>query len=98
MLPGIRYGDVWVLVKTAKVAPAPTEGRAIGRLDWAVNGSQEILDRLSATKLPHRVTRVAQDAKEIEIAGPDRDRIHADRVSHRLLVLRDAGAGRDRLH
>jgi catechol 2,3-dioxygenase-like lactoylglutathione lyase family enzyme len=72
MLPGIRYGDVWVLVKTAKVAPAPTERRAIGRLDWAVTGSQEILDRLSATKLPHRVTRAAQDAKEIEIAGPDR--------------------------
>jgi catechol 2,3-dioxygenase-like lactoylglutathione lyase family enzyme len=72
MLPGIRYGDVWVLVKTAKVAPASTEGRAIGRLDWAVTGSQEILERLSATKLPHRVTRTAQDAKEIEIAGPDR--------------------------
>ncbi len=57
MLPGIRYGDVWVLVKTAKVAPAPTEGRAIGRLDWAVTGSQEFLDRVSATKLPHRVTQ-----------------------------------------
>ncbi|HET6326919.1 MAG TPA: VOC family protein [Planctomycetaceae bacterium] len=72
MLPGIRYGDVWVLVKTAKVAPAPTDGRAIGGINWAVTGSREILDRVGATNLPHRVTQLKGDATEIQMAGPDR--------------------------
>jgi catechol 2,3-dioxygenase-like lactoylglutathione lyase family enzyme len=33
-VPGIRYGDVWLLVKKVKDAPAPTKGRAIDHISW----------------------------------------------------------------
>jgi catechol 2,3-dioxygenase-like lactoylglutathione lyase family enzyme len=73
ILPGIRYGDAWVLVKKAKTAPAPTEGRAIGRLDWAVTGFRELSERLRATRIPgFTVTQVTKEAKEVKMAGPDR--------------------------
>ena len=72
VLPGIRYGDMWVLVKKVKTAPAPTEGRAIGRLDWSVAGFRELQPRLSATHLPFSVKGVTRDLTEITIDGPDR--------------------------
>ncbi len=75
MLPGIRYGDVWVLVKTARVAPAPTDGRSIGGINWGVTGSREFLDRVDATHLPHRVTQLNGETAEIQMAGPDRVQI-----------------------
>jgi catechol 2,3-dioxygenase-like lactoylglutathione lyase family enzyme len=67
VLPGLRYGDVWVLVKTVKVAPAPTEGRSIGQLNWAFPGIGEFQRRAVGTRLPYTVK-----ANEIKMAGPDR--------------------------
>jgi catechol 2,3-dioxygenase-like lactoylglutathione lyase family enzyme len=34
LIPGVRYGDVWVLVKKVEKTPAPTKGRAIDHLSW----------------------------------------------------------------
>jgi catechol 2,3-dioxygenase-like lactoylglutathione lyase family enzyme len=34
LIPGVRYGDVWVLVKKVNEAPAPTKGRAIDHISW----------------------------------------------------------------
>jgi len=34
VVPGIRYGDMWVLVKKVAEAQAPTKGRAIDHLSW----------------------------------------------------------------
>jgi catechol 2,3-dioxygenase-like lactoylglutathione lyase family enzyme len=72
VLPGIRYGDVWVLVKTARRPPAPTEGRSIDRLIWADNDARAVLDRLSALRIPLTVRQVAARSKQILITGPDR--------------------------
>jgi catechol 2,3-dioxygenase-like lactoylglutathione lyase family enzyme len=72
VLPGIRYGDVWVLVKTAKRPPAPTEGRSIDRLIWVENDARGALDRLGAPRIPLTVGQVAGDSKHILISGPDR--------------------------
>ncbi len=33
-VPGIRYGDVWLLVKKADAAPAATKGRSIDHISW----------------------------------------------------------------
>jgi catechol 2,3-dioxygenase-like lactoylglutathione lyase family enzyme len=52
VLPGLRYGDVWVLVKTVKVPPAPTLGRSIGQLNWSLVGERESFRRATATRLP----------------------------------------------
>ena len=35
LIPGIRYGDMWVLVKTVNAAPAPTKGRAVDHISWS---------------------------------------------------------------
>ncbi len=35
LIPGIRYGDMWVLVKTVRTAPAPTKGRAVDHISWS---------------------------------------------------------------
>ncbi len=72
VLPGIHYGDAWILVKTVKSAPAPTEGRAIDRLDWSVSTYGELLPRLTATRLPHTTRQVTRETRQITIAGPDR--------------------------
>jgi catechol 2,3-dioxygenase-like lactoylglutathione lyase family enzyme len=34
LIPGIRYGDVWVLAKQVAQKPAPTKGRAIDHVSW----------------------------------------------------------------
>jgi catechol 2,3-dioxygenase-like lactoylglutathione lyase family enzyme len=72
VLPGIRYGDVWVLVKTAKRPPAPTEGRSIDRLIWVENDARGALDRLGVRRIPLTVGQVAGGSKHILISGPDR--------------------------
>ncbi|HEV3302870.1 MAG TPA: VOC family protein, partial [Planctomycetaceae bacterium] len=72
VLPGIRYGDVWVLVKTVKRPPAPTEGRSIDRLIWADSDSRAALDRLSVLRIPLTVRQVTERRQQILIAGPDR--------------------------
>jgi catechol 2,3-dioxygenase-like lactoylglutathione lyase family enzyme len=35
LIPGIRYGDMWVLAKKVKQEPAGTKGRSIDHLGWA---------------------------------------------------------------
>ncbi|MBI3836856.1 MAG: VOC family protein [Planctomycetia bacterium] len=35
LIPGVRYGDMWVLAKKVDVARAPTKGRSIDHLGWA---------------------------------------------------------------
>ncbi|REK17966.1 MAG: hypothetical protein DWQ37_05450 [Planctomycetota bacterium] len=36
IIPGIRYGDVWLLVKKTKEAAEPTKGRSIDHISWAL--------------------------------------------------------------
>ncbi len=35
LIPGVRYGDVWLLAKKVAKASAPTKGRAVDHLSWA---------------------------------------------------------------
>jgi catechol 2,3-dioxygenase-like lactoylglutathione lyase family enzyme len=72
LLPGIRYGDVWVLVKTVKRPLAPTEGRSIDRLIWVESDARGALDRFGARRIPPTVGQVAGGSKHILISGPDR--------------------------
>jgi catechol 2,3-dioxygenase-like lactoylglutathione lyase family enzyme len=72
VLGGIRYGDVWVLVKTVKRPPAATEGRAIDRLSWTAEGARGTLDRLAALRIPFSDKQVGPHSKRILITGPDR--------------------------
>ncbi len=70
VLAGIRYGDVWVLVKTLKHAPAPTRGRAIDRIVWAAD-LEATAERLRAEqeRLPRREN--ARRGEPLVFTGPD---------------------------
>jgi len=48
ILPGIRYGDVWVLVKKVAQPAAPTKGRSIDHISWALPDLDESADELKA--------------------------------------------------
>jgi lactoylglutathione lyase len=47
-VPGIRYGDVWLLVKPVKDAPAPTKGRSIDHISWGFEDLDAEAARLKA--------------------------------------------------
>ena len=47
-VPGIRYGDVWLLVKPVKDAPAPTKGRSIDHISWGFSDLDAEAARLKA--------------------------------------------------
>jgi len=48
LIPGIRYGDMWVLVKTVKQPPAPTKGRAVDHISWGFADLDADAGRLKA--------------------------------------------------
>jgi catechol 2,3-dioxygenase-like lactoylglutathione lyase family enzyme len=35
IIPGVRYGDVWLLAKKVKETPAATKGRSVDHISWA---------------------------------------------------------------
>jgi catechol 2,3-dioxygenase-like lactoylglutathione lyase family enzyme len=65
VLAGVRYGDVWVLVKTLKHPPASTRGRAIDRLIWTAD-----LDSTAERLRASRRNNSHPDAAHTEAAGP----------------------------
>jgi catechol 2,3-dioxygenase-like lactoylglutathione lyase family enzyme len=48
LIPGIRYGDMWVLAKKVKETPAATKGRSIDHLSWAFADLDEAAKELKA--------------------------------------------------
>jgi catechol 2,3-dioxygenase-like lactoylglutathione lyase family enzyme len=45
-VPGIRYGDVWLLVKKVNDAPAATKGRSIDHISWGFQDLEADCSRL----------------------------------------------------
>jgi catechol 2,3-dioxygenase-like lactoylglutathione lyase family enzyme len=74
VLPGIRYGDVWVLVKTAKRPSAPTEGRAIDSLRWSTADLNAAMRQFRARQVSFSVAGASARAKVIVVAAPDQVR------------------------
>ncbi len=70
VLAGIRYGDVWVLVKTAKHPPAPTKGRSIGRLVWSAD-FKSTEDQLRAERRDYGRHQLAGQVDQVVFTGPD---------------------------
>ncbi len=48
LIPGIRYGDVWVLAKKVDSDRAPTKGRSIDHLGWAFEDLDAAAEELMA--------------------------------------------------
>ncbi|MEX0679719.1 MAG: VOC family protein [Pirellulales bacterium] len=48
IIPGIRYGDVWLLVKKVAQPAAPTKGRAIDHISWSFADLDEAAVELKA--------------------------------------------------
>ena len=48
LIPGIRYGDVWLLAKKVDQTPAPTLGRSIDHISWSFADLDESAAELMA--------------------------------------------------
>jgi catechol 2,3-dioxygenase-like lactoylglutathione lyase family enzyme len=48
LIPGVRYGDVWLLVKKVQEERAPTKGRSIDHLSWGFEDLDESAKELKA--------------------------------------------------
>jgi catechol 2,3-dioxygenase-like lactoylglutathione lyase family enzyme len=48
LIPGIRYGDVWLLVKKVKEPQAATKGRSIDHISWAFDDLDAAAPELKA--------------------------------------------------
>jgi catechol 2,3-dioxygenase-like lactoylglutathione lyase family enzyme len=51
LIPGIRYGDMWVLAKKVREPAAPTKGRAIDHISWSFANLDEAAVELKAKKV-----------------------------------------------
>jgi catechol 2,3-dioxygenase-like lactoylglutathione lyase family enzyme len=86
VLAGVRYGDVWVLVKTLKHPPAPTRGRVIYRIVWAAdleptaerlraarrNNSRPDAAHAEAARPADRLIFTGPDGVELEVRSPSK--------------------------
>ncbi len=81
ILPGVRYGDVWVLAKKVDSQRAPTKGRAIDHLSWGFADLDAAAEKLKSQGVkfvsgPYsfgtsRIAFVeAPDGVLIELVGP----------------------------
>lgn len=69
ILPGIRYGDVWLLVKKVKDPRAPSKGRSIDRVSWSVGDLKKATEDLKARKVQFEPAYFAPE-KGVRITDP----------------------------
>ena len=55
-IDALKYGDVWVLVQKADVAPTPSVGHALDHVGWRVTNLDKTLDDLKGIKILQGVT------------------------------------------
>ena len=48
LIPGVRYGDVWLLAKKVNESQAPTKGRSIDHISWALPDLDDTAKELKA--------------------------------------------------
>jgi catechol 2,3-dioxygenase-like lactoylglutathione lyase family enzyme len=60
-IDALKYGDVWVLVQKADVAPAPSTGHAIDHVGWRVTDLDKTVADLKGVK-------VLQGPRELQLA------------------------------
>ncbi len=76
VLPGLNYGDIWLLVARTQDAPAPTQGRSIDHLGWRYSDLSAAAETLEASGVVFTIE--PRDYRGIRIAfveGPDGVRI-----------------------
>ena len=76
VLPGLNYGNIWLLVARAQEAPVPTQGRSMDHLGWQYADLAAASETLKANGV--EFTMEPRDYRGIRIAfaeGPDGVRI-----------------------
>lgn len=65
LIPGIRYGDVWLLVKQVKEPAAATKGRSIDHISWSFPDLDAAAVELKAKNVPFQTNPVNFGASKI---------------------------------
>jgi catechol 2,3-dioxygenase-like lactoylglutathione lyase family enzyme len=80
-LPGIRYGDMWVLVSETQEELAPTHDRSIDHIGWKVPDLDRLAEKLKAQSTRFLVEpRQSGNVKLAFIEGPDGVKIEIQQV------------------
>ena len=76
VLPGLNYGNIWLLVDRADAAPVPTQGRSLDHLGWKYEDLTAAAEMLKASGVEFTVEpRPFRGIRISFVEGPDRVRI-----------------------
>ena len=76
VLPGLNYGNIWLLVARADAAPAPTQGRSLDHLGWKYEDLTAAAEMLKASGVEFTVEpRPFRGIRISFVEGPDGVRI-----------------------
>ena len=76
VLPGLNYGNIWLLVDRADAAPVPTQGRSLDHLGWKYEDLTAAAETLKASGVEFTVEpRPFRGIRISFVEGPDRVRI-----------------------
>ena len=76
VLPGLNYGNIWLLVARADAAPAPTQGRSLDHLGWKYGDLTAAAETLKASGVEFTVEpRPFRGIRISFVEGPDGVRI-----------------------
>ena len=76
VLPGLNYGNIWLLVARADAAPASTQGRSLDHLGWKYEDLTAAAETLKASGVEFTVEpRPFRGIRISFVEGPDRVRI-----------------------
>jgi len=76
VLPGLDYGNIWLLVARADAAPTPTQGRSLDHLGWKYEDLTSAAETLKASGVEFTVEpRPFRGIRISFVEGPDGVRI-----------------------
>jgi lactoylglutathione lyase len=76
ILPGINYGDLWLLVEQSEASLAPTQGRSLDHLGWRFADLDQTTASLKSSGVSFTMEpRAYRDIRIAFVEGPDGVRI-----------------------
>lgn len=75
-IPGLRYGDIWLLVAKAQSVTTPNDGSSLDHIAWSLQDLDATVERLRAAGVEILVEPVVSGDRRVAfVRGPDGARI-----------------------